>query len=239
MIVTLPKGSGVRQTQRRISKEPENLWWLSTSKRCSKYANTQGRGAECMRTASTSLFPHTKSGPNTHPLSTHSPPTLPSYLQWTANYIVKCLQTFPVLRLLLSARQCGRGKTTPTIKQGWPPQASQWPTGGQTYTVSCLCFVFFSSWIHICFPFSVRQERHVRYAWISAVADRQRETPSGASWSWQDSTQEVRLLVSFSNSPSRVCHLDRKFYEESMSTSIWQKTGWMRGHYAPSTASNC
>lgn len=39
------------------------------------------------------------------PPSAHSRPTLPSYLQRTANYTIKSLQALPVLGLLLSARR--------------------------------------------------------------------------------------------------------------------------------------
>lgn len=137
MTVTLRKGSEVRQTQRRRSKQPANLWRLSTSKRCSKYANIQGRGAECIRTASTSLFPHTK-----HTLSSHTsqlpPVNCELYRQMSPD--VPCAEAAAERKAV-----CGRGKTTPTIKQGW---ASQWPTGGQTHTMfsgAGYIFVFLST----------------------------------------------------------------------------------------------
>lgn len=61
---------------------------------------------------------------------TSSHHTLSSYLQWTANYIVKSLQALPVLRLLLSKAVCGRetqhqqSNRAATHAGG---KASQWP----------------------------------------------------------------------------------------------------------------
>lgn len=95
----------------------------STSKEHSRYGNIkEGWGAKYKNTGSTCVFSHTKSGPNTLPLITHSPP---GYLKRTANYIVKCLQAFPVLRLLLSARQCVAEKHN-TSNQTWWSNSEHW-----------------------------------------------------------------------------------------------------------------
>lgn len=88
----------------------------------------KGGSTEHKNAVRTSADSHTSRGQNTLPLIIHSPPIPPSYLQWTANYIVKCLQALPARRLLLSARQSVAEKnTTPTIKQSGTTQASHWP----------------------------------------------------------------------------------------------------------------